>query len=69
MLDNDFSLSEGEISDEEGEGILLYLGDSIVNSPVNGKSGSSSAGPKWSLLSDFMNSEEDISEEESSLQQ
>ena len=46
MLDNDFSLSEGEISDEEGEGILLYLGDSIVNSPVNGKSGSSSAGPK-----------------------
>ena len=70
MLDDDFNLSEGEPSDEEGGGISSYLGDSIIDlntvmsmSKVEAPDLSSSE----TIHSDFMNGEKNFSEEESSL--
>ena len=66
MLDNDFSLSEGETSDLEGVGISLYL----VN-PNTVLSLSSVVAPVLPssdvILFHFMNSEKDASMKDSSL--
>ena len=70
MLDDDFGLSEGETSDEEGEGNSSYLGGSIID-PNNVLSMSrfvaADLPSSEAILSDFINGEEDTRGEESSL--
>ena len=66
----DFSLSEGETNDEEGVVFSSCLGDSIVDLNTV-ESMSIVVDPDLpsseTILSNFMNGEEDASEEESSL--
>ena len=70
MLNDDFGQSEGETNDEEVVGIASFLGDSIVDLTVRSMSKvvEQDTPSSKAFLSDFMNSEEDTSEEENSQQ-
>ena len=67
---NDFGLSVGETSNEEGLGITLYLCGTIIDLNI-ALSMNRVVAPEQpsnvTILSIFMNDEEDTSEEESSL--
>ena len=61
-LDDNFNLSERETSDEKGEGIMSYLGDSIVDPNIVLSMGRMVALDLTSceaILPNVMNSEED----------